>query len=125
MERSARDHDGLILRNIDIRQVRDECKIVSLDVRTQQQGSHVPQGEYELGEVAAAAEKDAMLAEAERFDVAVAVEDGEAFTVFQYSRSLLGGRRSGGYVVLLGGANFVLLIFLSVIVIDSGCGLMI
>jgi len=124
MQRAARNYDALIFRDVDVRQIRDECKIVCFDVRTQQQRARIPQAEHELGEMAAAAEEDAMLAEAERFDIAVAVEDGEAFSVFEYSRPVLRRRRSGGYVVLLRGANFVQLRSPSVRAIDSVSRLM-
>src|SRR5580692_10027714 len=124
VEGSSGNHDGLIFRDVDVRQVRDEGKIVSLDVRAQEQRARIPQAEYELGEMAATAEEDAMLAQAEGFDIAVAVEDGETISVFQYSRPVLGRRRSGSYVVLLGGANFVQLRSPSVRPMDSGSRLM-
>ncbi len=122
MQGAAGDDDVLTLGHIDVGQVGREREVVGFDGGTEQQGARVPEVQDELRQVPCATEKNTVLTETQRFDIAITVEYGKTVSVFKYPRAVVGWGRSGRYVVLLGGANFIQLRSPSVSASDSGSG---
>src|SRR5579872_465026 len=107
MNRATWNLDLLLMVNINVRQVGRKNKIVRLHRGTQEQWTSVPDSENQFRQMPRATEENSMFAEAKRFNVPITVEDSETLAVFQNSCAVVGGRRSCGYVVLLGGSNFI------------------
>ena len=83
VKRPTRNDDLLVSRDIYIRQIGNEDKIIRLHSRTHEQRTGVPERQHQFRQVPRAMIKNAVFAEAERFDVAVAVEYSKARAIFQ------------------------------------------
>src|SRR5581483_12336269 len=107
VQRVARNRNRVAMVNVYIGQIGAQDKVIRFDRGTEQQRTRVPQINDELGKIARTAEEDALFAQAKRFDVAITIKDRKRLPVLENPGTVVGRRRPGGYVVLLGDVNFI------------------
>lgn len=100
MQNSSMDGEGPLARDVEIRQVRGEQKIVRGYSGTQQQGPSIPQVQRQFGEVPHPVIEQAFFGQSGRLHIPQPVEHKKHSPVFQDPGPIVSPGRGGRYVVL-------------------------